>query len=185
MCACLFLALVVWYLRREVREVRNDVRQVEQVQEPHEKVELKEAREVFQPPKTVAEKAKAAGSRIRDILLEENVAPDVIADTVGFFVRSIIKEKEVLQSIPTAPSASTPSASAPSASAPSVKVSIPPTHQKTKQKRKIVLDEITGEVDTKKESVADNPRLKAILEAREKLEDTLRARGALDPKDTL
>ena len=107
--------------------------------------------------------------------MEENVAPDVIADTVGFFVRSIIKEKEVVQSEPTAPSVSKPSVSA----------SIPPTHQKTKQKRKIVLDEITGEVDTKKESVAENPRLKAILEAREKLEDTLRARGALDPKDTL
>ena len=106
-------------------------------------------------------------------MLEENVEPDVIANTVGFVIRSILKEPvktvktEIKTDIKTINEIAVPEK----------------TEPKDKRKRRIVLDEIVGEVDKKEASVADNPRLKAMLEAREKLEDVLRARGALDPKE--
>ena len=117
--------------------------------------------------------AKHIGVRVRNVMLEENVEPDVIANTVGFVIRSILKEPvktvktEIKTDIKTINEIAVPEK----------------TEPKDKRKRRIVLDEIVGEVDKKEASVADNPRLKAMLEAREKLEDVLRARGALDPKE--
>lgn len=113
------------------------------------------------------------GVKLKDIMLEEGVSPQIVANTVAFAVRSVLhvstpKDIPIVKPM--------------EKREPDAKRTIIPDLPSTKPKRKAVtLEPIVEEVVVK----GENPRLKKLLESRERIEEEMRSKGALDPKDPL
>ena len=109
------------------------------------------------------------GVKLKDVMLEEGVPPNIIANTVAFLVRTMLH-------------ASTPVESSTPVKQDARRIISDLPH--TKPKRKPTVLEPIVEEDKSKEK-QESPRLKKLLEDRERMEEEMRSKGALDPKDPL
>ena len=123
------------------------------------------------------------GVKLKDIMLEEGVSPQIVANAVAFVVRSVLHGVHTVKPIEKRePEKREPEKRAPEKRAPDAKRTIIPDLPSTRPKRKsVILGPIVEEVVVK----GENPRLKKLLESRERMEEEMRSKGALDPKDPL
>lgn len=126
-----------------------------------------------------SEPLERLGVKLKDVLLEEGVSPQIVANTVAFAVRSMISKKAPnVPSVPSVPSVPTVQRE------PDAKRTIIPDLPTAKPKRKpVTLGPI--EVEETKGKLEENPRLKKLIESRERIEEEMRSKGAIDPKEPL